>query len=70
MSNFAGAAAVTYVCCARLSPVSRKDFIYWSDDGSVAALRYEQWKITFLRRKPGSINLDNVMEAVTRPAHN
>ncbi|MDX2306667.1 MAG: arylsulfatase [Hyphomicrobium sp.] len=26
----------------------RKEFIYWTDDGSVAALRYNQWKITFL----------------------
>jgi arylsulfatase len=26
----------------------RKEFIYWTDDGSVAALRYENWKITFL----------------------
>jgi len=28
----------------------RKDFIYWTDDGSVAALRYNNWKITFLRQ--------------------
>jgi arylsulfatase len=28
----------------------RKDFIYWTDDGQVAALRYENWKITFLRQ--------------------
>ena len=26
------------------------DFIYWTDDGSVAALRYDNWKITFLRQ--------------------
>ncbi len=26
----------------------RKEFIYWTDDGSVAALRYKDWKITFL----------------------
>jgi arylsulfatase len=26
----------------------RKEFIYWTDDGSVAALRYNDWKITFL----------------------
>jgi len=26
----------------------RNDFIYWTDDGSVAALRYNQWKVTFL----------------------
>jgi arylsulfatase len=28
----------------------RKSFIYWTDDGSVAALRYNNWKITFLRQ--------------------
>jgi arylsulfatase len=29
----------------------RHDFIYWTDDGSVAALRYDNWKITFLEQK-------------------
>ncbi len=29
----------------------RKEFIYWTDDGSVAALRYDQWKITFLEQR-------------------
>jgi len=29
----------------------RKDFIYWTDDGNVAALRYENWKVTFLEQK-------------------
>lgn len=28
----------------------RNEFIYWTDDGSVAALRYDNWKITFLRQ--------------------
>jgi arylsulfatase len=28
----------------------RKEFIYWTDDGDVAALRYTDWKITFLRQ--------------------
>ena len=119
----------------------RREFIYWTDDGSVAALRYDHMKITFLqqealglkvwqqpftplraptladlradpferaeeehamgwqrwylermfaiapagayvgqwlqsfkdfppRQKPGSFNLDRVMEAVTRPTQN
>ncbi|MFO0962166.1 MAG: arylsulfatase [Phycisphaerales bacterium] len=26
----------------------RSEFLYWTDDGSVAALRYGNWKITFL----------------------
>jgi len=29
----------------------RKEFIYWTDDGSVAALRYGNWKMTFLEQK-------------------
>jgi len=28
----------------------RQEFIYWTDDGSVAALRYGNWKATFLRQ--------------------
>jgi arylsulfatase len=28
----------------------RREFIYWTDDGSVAALRYNNWKVTFLRQ--------------------
>jgi arylsulfatase len=33
------------------APWPRKEFIYWTDDGSVAALRYENWKITFLKQE-------------------
>jgi arylsulfatase len=29
----------------------RREFIYWTDDGSVAALRYDAWKITFLKQE-------------------
>jgi arylsulfatase len=28
----------------------RREFIYWTDDGSVAALRYDNWKVTFLEQ--------------------
>ncbi len=28
----------------------RHEFIYWTDDGSVAAVRYNNWKMTFLRQ--------------------
>ena len=28
----------------------RKEFLYWTDGGSVAAIRYENWKATFLRQ--------------------
>ena len=28
----------------------RKEFIYWSDDGDLMAIRYEQWKAAFLEQ--------------------
>jgi arylsulfatase len=28
----------------------RQEFVYWTDDGSVAALRYNDWKVTFLQQ--------------------
>ena len=27
----------------------RREFLYWTDDGSVAALRYDNWKVTCAR---------------------
>jgi arylsulfatase len=33
---------------AKESP--RKEFLYWSDDGELMAIRYEQWKATFLEQ--------------------
>jgi arylsulfatase A-like enzyme len=35
----------------------RHEFIYWTDDGSVAALRYDNWKLTFLRQNSVSIKV-------------
>jgi arylsulfatase A-like enzyme len=35
----------------------RHDFIYWTDDGSVAALRYDNWKITFLKQDALGLNV-------------
>jgi arylsulfatase len=32
------------------APWPRREFLYWTDDGSVAALRYDAWKITFLKQ--------------------
>jgi len=29
----------------------RKEFLYWTDDGDLAALRYAQWKIVFLEQR-------------------
>jgi arylsulfatase len=35
----------------------RKEFIYWTDDGNVAALRYGNWKATFLRQDAHGLNV-------------
>jgi arylsulfatase len=35
----------------------RKEFIYWTDDGSVAALRYNNWKVTFLRQNAHGLHV-------------
>ena len=35
----------------------RHEFIYWTDDGSVAALRYGDWKATFLRQDHHGIHV-------------
>jgi arylsulfatase len=35
----------------------RKEFLYWTDDGQVAALRYNNWKATFLRQDAHGIHV-------------
>jgi arylsulfatase len=35
----------------------RHEFLYWTDDGSVAALRYNQWKVTFLRQNAHGLHV-------------
>jgi arylsulfatase A-like enzyme len=35
----------------------RHEFLYWTDDGQVAALRYNNWKITFLRQDAEGIDV-------------
>jgi len=32
-------------------PTPRKEFFYWNDDGSLVALRYNQWKIVFQEQR-------------------
>ena len=29
----------------------RKEFLYWTDDGDLAALRFNQWKLDFLEQR-------------------
>ena len=33
------------------SPSPRKEFFYWSDDGSLVALRYDNWKLVFAEQR-------------------
>ncbi len=35
----------------------RKEFIYWTDDGEPAALRYEDWKVTFLQQNAEGLDV-------------
>jgi arylsulfatase len=35
----------------------RREFLYWTDDGSVAALRYDDWKITFLQQNAHGLDV-------------
>jgi arylsulfatase len=35
----------------------RQDFLYWTDDGDLAALRYNNWKITFMRQNAEGIDV-------------
>lgn len=36
---------------SRKGPDKRREFFYWTDDGNLAGLRYEQWKAVFLEQK-------------------
>jgi arylsulfatase A-like enzyme len=33
------------------APRPRKEFFYWTDDGELAGLRYEKWKLVFLEQR-------------------
>ena len=35
----------------------RKEFLYWTDDGNVAAIRFKNWKITFLMQESHGIDV-------------
>ena len=35
----------------------RHEFLYWTDDGSVAALRYNNWKVTFLKQNAHGLHV-------------
>jgi len=35
----------------------RKEFLYWSDDGDLLAIRYENWKIVFLEQRSKGLSV-------------
>ena len=35
----------------------RKEFVYWTDDGDPAGLRFEQWKMVFLEQRADSFEV-------------
>jgi len=35
----------------------RHEFLYWTDDGNMAALRYDDWKVTFLKQNAEGIKV-------------
>jgi arylsulfatase len=36
---------------AGTGPSERKEYFYWTDEGSLAALRYERWKLLFMEQR-------------------
>ncbi|MCK6621387.1 MAG: arylsulfatase [Calditrichia bacterium] len=39
------------------APWPRKEFLYWTDDGGVAALRFNNWKFTFMVQRAKSMDV-------------
>src|SRR5262249_27167803 len=38
-------------------PDKRREFFYWTDDGNLAGLRYEQWKAVFMEQKAHGLDV-------------
>jgi arylsulfatase len=42
---------------AGTGPTKRKEFFYWTDDGNLAALRYDRWKVLFLEQRAKGLDV-------------
>jgi arylsulfatase A-like enzyme len=42
---------------AGTGPGKRKEYFYWTDDGSLCGLRYEQWKIVFMEQRAHGLDV-------------
>src|SRR5262249_57973971 len=38
-------------------PDQRREFFYWTDDGNLAGLRYEQWKAVFMEQRAHGLDV-------------
>ncbi|MDX0308835.1 sulfatase-like hydrolase/transferase [Sinorhizobium meliloti] len=38
-------------------PSSRKEYFYWTDDGNLAALRYDRWKLVFMEQRAEGLDV-------------
>jgi arylsulfatase len=38
-------------------PEARKEYFYWTDDGNLAGLRYERWKLVFLEQRAEGLDV-------------
>ena len=38
-------------------PSPRKDFFYWTDDGSLCGLRYDRWKVVFMEQRAHGLDV-------------
>ena len=46
---------------------ARKEFFYWTDDGDLAGLRYDQWKIVFLEQRHEGLGLAKPLTPLRAP---
>jgi len=42
---------------AGTGPGKRKEYFYWTDDGNLAALRYERWKLLFMEQRAEGLDV-------------
>ena len=42
---------------AGTGPSKRKEYFYWTDDGNLAGLRYERWKIVFMEQRAEGLDV-------------
>jgi len=42
---------------SRMGPNRRREFFYWTDDGNLAGLRYDQWKAVFMEQRAHGLDV-------------